>query len=286
MTFVDVTVADRVTVRMKLNEAGAPTTSAEFVKALPFGGRAVHAQTSGQMFRMLDDVPINVEEIESPVAYHWPGTVVYLPRIREIAFAYGNARFSGATGPIALTHLGDLDGDLAEFTEVVRQLRYTGTVPIRFEPAVDQEAPLTKPNHVGRKLSVTFDGVSASATLLEDASPVTTKSLLAKLPLEVPSINYTWRGQHTRLGEDGVPAGLGVSEPESSSTWLTTPGTIYYSPADDELSFAYGLSNTLRNGVPQVLTPVIALDGDWRDVQDTAKTQLLEGAKSVTIAVA
>lgn len=287
MTFVDVTVADRVTVRMELNDSGAPVTTAAFVEAMPFGGRAVHAQTSGQMFRMLDDVPIDVEPIESPVSYQWPGVVVYLPRIHEIAFAYGNARFSGATGALALTHLGTLDGDLRELIEVVEQIRRTGAVPIRFELSADQETPLSPPVHAGRKLKVSFDGVDVDATLLEDLSPVTAKALSDKLPLDVESINDTWRGQHTRLGSDGSPAGLGVAEQEASSTHLTTPGTIYYSPRADELTFAYGPnSSTLRDGAPEMLTPVIALDGDWSNVQERARAQLTDGAKSVTIALA
>jgi hypothetical protein len=113
------------------------------------------------------------------------------------------------------------------------------------------------------------------------------KALAAKLPATLKSVNGTWRGQHTRLGEDNVPAGLGVSEVEASSTHLTTAGTVYYSPAYDELSFAYGLaSNTLRDGVPEVLTPVISLHGDWSQVEAKARAQLVEGAKTMTISLA
>lgn len=283
MTFVDVTVADRVTVRMRLNEEGAPQTAAQFAAAMPFGGRAVHAQTSGQMFRMLDDVPIAVQEIESPVQYQSPGMVVYLPSIREIAFAYGNARFSGAAGPSRLTHLGDLDGDLGELIKVVRQIRHTGAVPIHFTLSADQDRPLAAPSHVGRKLAVSLGGVTAQATLLEELSPVTAKALGASLPVRALSVNDTWRGQHTRLGAEGVPAGLGVDSTEGSSTWLTAPGTVYYSPGADELSFAYGPASTLRDGVPELLTPVIALDGDWSALQDAARAQLVDGAKEMTI---
>lgn len=283
MTFVDVTVANRVTVRMKLNEEGAPETAAQFVAAMPFGGRAVHAQTSGQMFRMLDDVPIAIEDIESPVQYQSPGMVVYLPSIHEIAFAYGNARFSGAAGPSRLTHLGDLDGDLGELVKVVGQIRYTGAVPIQFRLSADQDTPLAAPSHVGRQLTVSLGGVAAQATLLEGLSPVTAKALADVLPLRALSVNDTWRGQHTRLGADGTPAGLGIDRTESSSTWLTAPGTIYYSPGADELSFAYGPCNTLRDGLLELLTPVVALDADWSALQETARAQLVEGAKEMTI---
>jgi uncharacterized protein DUF3830 len=287
MTYVDVTLGARVTVRMKLNEAGAPKTSGAFAAALPFEGRAVHAQTSGQMFRMLDDVPIDVEEVETPIQYQSRGMAVYLPHIHEIAFAYGNARFSGAAGPSTLTYLGDLDGDLTSLIDIVGQIRQSGAISIKFARSQDQTSPLTPTSHGGSKVKIDLDGVSAEGTLLEQESPITTKALAAKLPTTLKSVNDTWRGQHTRLGEDNVLAGLGVSEPEESSTHLTTAGTIYYSPEFDELSFAYGLaSNTLRDGVPEVLTPVIALDGDWTPVQDKARAQLVEGAKTMTISLA
>ena len=40
----------------------APKTTAAMLKAMPFEGRAVHAQLSGDMFRMFDHAPIDVAD--------------------------------------------------------------------------------------------------------------------------------------------------------------------------------------------------------------------------------
>ncbi|WP_022885318.1 DUF3830 family protein [Glaciibacter superstes] len=287
MTYVDATVGD-VTIRIQLNVDGAPTTAAAFADALPFSGRAVHAQTSGQMFRMLEDVPIdNVSEVEDVVHYQWPGVVIYHPGVREIAFAYGNARFSGPTAASSLTKLGTLDGDLTELIAVVTEIRHTGAVPLSFSLSDDQTTPLRPIEHQGRKVVIDYDGLSLSGTLLEQGSPVTTAALIGKLPVILKSITSTWRGQHSTLELSTGCVGLDMTEREASSTHLVTPGTIYYSFAHDELSFVYGRSsNTLRDGIREVLTPVIALDGDWSAVQERALAQLTEGAKPISIELA
>lgn len=268
-------------VRMRLSEDLAPKTVDAVWNALPFEGRAVHAQLSGDMFRMLEHLPVDVKEVESPVSYQHPGLVVYYPPVRELALCYGNARFCGHTGPVKLTPLGQIEGDLSELRGIAERLRESGAQPIRFRRAEDQASPFAHRQNKGRKVLVTFDGVQQGGTLLEDLSPQTTKALAAALTVRGRARNSPWRGQVSTVPLDG---GLDIDKPESSSDTLLWPGVIYYSPSRHELSLCYGQGNTLVGaGVHEALTPVIALDGDWEPVRSKAAAHLLEGAKDISI---
>ncbi len=66
MKFLEIDL-DGTVVRARLNEENAPKTCQAIWDALPFEGRAVHAQISGEMFRMLDETPVGDLEIESRV---------------------------------------------------------------------------------------------------------------------------------------------------------------------------------------------------------------------------
>ncbi len=85
MRFIDVELNGTV-VRAALNDDLAPKTCQAIWDALPFEGRAVHAQVSGDMFRMLDYAPIGDLAVESGVSFQHPGQIIYFPGIKEIAF--------------------------------------------------------------------------------------------------------------------------------------------------------------------------------------------------------
>jgi hypothetical protein len=280
--FVEIDVNGTV-VRFRMNDDLAPKLSDAFWAALPFEGTAVHAQLSGDMFRMLEHIPVDIDEVESPVAYQHPGSVVYCPPAREIAFCYGNARFGGHIVPNELTPLGHIEGDLSELAKTAAALRETGGQPILFRRAADQTTPAAYRTNKGRKVEVVFDSVRQAATLLEETSPRTAAALAAVLPLRGRALNSSWRGQVSSFPVNG---GLGIDETEASSNTLLWPGVIYYSPARQELSLCYGEGNTLVGwGVNEPLTPVIALDGDWEAVRAKAAAHLLEGAKDISINV-
>ena len=94
---------------------------------MPFEGRAVHAQISGDMFRMLDHAPIPDMAVESGVSFQHPGQIVYYPGIKEIAFALGVTRFRGAPGADGaagrLTPLAEIEGDFSAFAQAHWQTR-------------------------------------------------------------------------------------------------------------------------------------------------------------------
>ena len=71
----------------------------------------MHAHLSGDMFRMFEHAPIAVEETEDRQAYRAPGEIICYPPIKEIAIAYGAARFRGTAGALYPTPLGAIDTD-------------------------------------------------------------------------------------------------------------------------------------------------------------------------------
>lgn len=284
MRFIDIDL-DGTVVRAQLNETGAPKTTEAVWTALPFEGSAVHAQLSGDMFRMLDHAPLpDSLEVESRQTYQHPGSVIYLPLIKEIAFCYGLARFKGHTGPPYLTPLAEIEGDVAPFGEKARTLMRVGGKPIRFRRSADQTTPFRYPARAGHKISIEFGGVAVQATLLEDLAPKTTAALLKKLPLEGVATNDNWGGSVTRVWPSsyGAQFDLGVKEGESERR-LLWPGYAYYDHTDRSLRIAYadGYIGDETGGRP--VTPVAALDGDLEAYRTIAARQLTEGEKPIRI---
>ena len=81
MRFIEIEL-DGKSVRALVNEA-VPVTANAMWDALPFEGRAVHAQIAGEMFRMLDQAPVGELALENGQSYQAPGEVVYFPRRRS-----------------------------------------------------------------------------------------------------------------------------------------------------------------------------------------------------------
>src|SRR3990172_1700297 len=100
------------TFRARLLDENAPTTCEALWNALSLRGRGVHAQWSGEMFRMYEHVDLGILEPEVRGAFQHPGEVIYCPSAREIAICYGMARFCGALGPIYCTPIAEIEGDL------------------------------------------------------------------------------------------------------------------------------------------------------------------------------
>lgn len=287
MRFIDVDL-DGTVVRAQLNDAGAPKTTEAVWAALPFEGTAVHAQLSGDMFRMLDHAPLPDDlEVESRQTYQHPGSVIYLPLIKEIAFCYGLARFKGHTGPPYLTPMAEIEGDVASFGEKARTLMRVGGKPIRFRRSEDQTTPFRYPVRKGRKIRIDFGGAVVQATLLEDLAPKTTAALLKKLPLVGIATNDNWGGSVTRVWPSayGATLDLGVSAGENERR-LLWPGYVYYDHTDQSLRIVYadGYIGDETGGRP--VTPVAVLDSGLEGFRAVASRQLTEGEKPIRISPA
>lgn len=123
---------DGVTVQAVLDDEKAPVTTGKLWESLPFEDRVTHAKWSGEMFHTNTELPIDLAGhqwpfgMENPVGYQAPGDIVYLPAIRELAIAYGDARFAWVLGPMYVTGLGRIEGDFAEFAKKAARLQWDG----------------------------------------------------------------------------------------------------------------------------------------------------------------
>ena len=284
MRFIDIDL-DGTVVRAQLNEKGAPKTTEALWGALPFEGTAVHAQLSGDMFRMLDHAPLpDTLEVESRQTYQHPGSVIYLPLIKEIAFCYGLARFKGHTGPPYLTPVAEIEGEVTAFGAKAQTLMRAGGRAIRFRRSADQTTPFRYPTRAGRTISIEFGGAKVQATLLEDLAPKTTAALLRKLPLAGVATNDNWGGSVTRVwpSAHGTKLDLGLTAGESERR-LLWPGYAYYDTTARSLCIVYadGYVGDDTGGRP--VTPVAVIDGDLEAFRAVAASQLTEGEKAIRI---
>jgi hypothetical protein len=123
-----------VTFTATLHEDKAPKTVAALWKALPIDDpAAVHAMWSGEMFHLTPKiVDLGVQEVENGKSYQWPGEIVFYPPIQEIAICYGEARFTGPIGPLKVTGLGMIEGQLDLLKQKASALHLEGKKRIIF----------------------------------------------------------------------------------------------------------------------------------------------------------
>jgi hypothetical protein len=125
---------DGVTVTAVLYEDRAPVTVGALWESLPYEDRVTHAKWSGDMFHANTELPIDVDYskfpfgMENPVGFQAPGEIVYLPAIRELAIAYGEARFAWVTGAMMVSALGRIEGDLTAFAKKAERLMWDGAM--------------------------------------------------------------------------------------------------------------------------------------------------------------
>jgi hypothetical protein len=123
-----------VTVTAVLYEDRAPVTVGALWESLPYEDRVTHAKWSGDMFHANTELPIDVDYskfpfgMENPVGFQAPGEIVYLPAIRELAIAYGEARFAWVTGAMMVSALGRIEGDLTAFAKKAERLMWDGAM--------------------------------------------------------------------------------------------------------------------------------------------------------------
>lgn len=285
MRFLDIDL-DGLVVRALLNEAGAPKTSDAVWTSLPFEGKAVHAQVSGQMFRMLEPAPVSDDIlIESGEYFQHPGSVIFYPPIKEIAFCAGEAMFAATERPFELTPLAEIEGDFKPWAAKGDRIQFTGPLPIRFRRSADQTTPYRYPTLKGRKLEIDFDGTKVHATLLADQSPHTVAALERVLPLNGFATNSTWAGRVTRFWATNTPEGrvqLGQGGGDESTTFHW-PGYVYYDAADDALRICYGSGCEGLPWRPAAMIPVARIDGDLAPFRQKASSQLQRGQLPMSI---
>jgi hypothetical protein len=281
MAFIDIEV-DGLVVRASLNEQAAPQTSKAVWEALPFEGRAVHAQISGDMFRMLEPAPVGELPVESETYTQHPGSVVFFPPICEIAFCVGRAQFSAQQGHYAVTPLAEIEDDFTEWAQRTNNLNFSGTAPIRFRRSADQETPFRRAVPDGPEIGLSFGDATVRARVLADSlGPALADELLAALPLVGEAANHTWAGAMTLVrAERGVRLTHAAAAAATTFHW---PGYLYYDPADQQILVCYGDASCNVQGVPTPLVPLARIIDDLAPYAAVAGSQLLEGAKPIQI---
>jgi hypothetical protein len=127
---------DGVKVTAVLYEDRAPVTVGALWESLPYEDRVTHAKWSGDMFHANTELPIDVDYskfpfgMENPVGFQAPGDIVYLPAIRELAIAYGEARFAWVLGAMMVSALGRIEGDLTAFAKKAERLMWDGAMTL------------------------------------------------------------------------------------------------------------------------------------------------------------
>ena len=284
MARIEIVLGDEV-FRGTLFEETAPKTSAAVMKALPFEGRAVHAQLSGDMFRMFEHAPIGVEETENRQAYQAPGEIVYYPPIKEIAIAYGAARFRGTAGFVYLTPLGAIDeSELPRLAKTAERLQWDGAKRIQFRRS---EAPAGRAREAvaaGRQIEIDLDGVTVTASLLDTTAPRTVDALWKALPLSGRVTNTKWSGQMLRFWGDGKDGALPIElDTAENGQVLHWPGYVYYHPAYRGIRLCYGQAQQSGPTSVSTLTPLARIGGDWSAFRTKAAAIMFDGAKPMVI---
>jgi hypothetical protein len=127
---------DGVKVTAVLYDDRAPVTVGALWESLPYEDRVTHAKWSGDMFHANTELPIDVDYsqfpfgMENPVGFQAPGDIVYLPAIRELAIAYGEARFAWVLGAMMVSALGRIEGDLTAFAKKAERLMWDGAMTL------------------------------------------------------------------------------------------------------------------------------------------------------------
>ena len=107
-----------------LTEA-APMTCRALLAALPIELQVVHAMWSGHQL-IARPIDLHMSTLENPIALPVPGDVLYHQRHQEIAIVYGEAQFREPIGPVYVTRVGRLEGDLEALASLGARVHVEG----------------------------------------------------------------------------------------------------------------------------------------------------------------
>jgi hypothetical protein len=281
---------DGTVFQARMLDERAPRTTSALWEILPFKGLAVHAQWSGDMFRMYEHLPVRgIDAPENGVAFQYPGLVVYYPPIHELAVCYGTARFRGAASALTVTPVAEIPAQqIDRLVERASKLQWDGAAPFELRQATvaSMDAPASSSSKAnGRRIQLQLGDAVATARLFEETAPRTCEAFLKVLPLEGPATNTKWSGDVTRFWGpvDGARGAIGLNMPPESETMFHWPGVIYYHSDWDGIRICYG--NGQQSGAFNVsaLTPLARFDGDWSAFRNQASRLFLDGSKRLSM---
>jgi len=121
---------DKLDFEVSLFTDAAPLTCQALVAALPIERKVIHAMWSGHQIIAL---PINLQmaSIENPIAMSIPGDVLYHQHHHEIAVVYGEAQFREPIGPVYVTRIGHIQGNLDALATLGEKVQMEGAKSFR-----------------------------------------------------------------------------------------------------------------------------------------------------------
>lgn len=108
----------------------APLTCQALVAALPIELQVIHAMWSGHQLIALP-IDLHMSTLENPIAMSVPGDVLYHQHHQEIAIVYGEAQFREPIGPVYVTRVGRIQGDLEALAALGERVQMEGAKSFR-----------------------------------------------------------------------------------------------------------------------------------------------------------
>ena len=280
------------TLRARLLRDRAPATAATIAARLPFDAVMQLDEWSGFVARIRPAHPFATAGTDEIVAFAYPGLVMVDPATGDLAICFGQGRLQNGFGPQPAIPVMEIGGDIEAFRPHGIRLQYDGPMRVSVRRAADQDAPLVAwRREKGRRISVELGDARAEADLLEESAPVTTASLVSKLPLAGIGTNTFLSGPLVRLRDrDGSEAELALETAEREATHtILYPGYLYYRPIRPRgLRIAARDATTMGGGVVgsgTPLVPIARLDGDWSSFRAEAAALPGRGMRPLRLAL-
>ena len=278
--------------RARLLRERAPGAVAAIEARLPFEATLALDEWSGFVARIHAAAPFAAAPGDEVVAFAYPGLVMLDPATGDLALCFGQGRLQNGLGPQPAIPVMEIGGDIEAFRPHGIRLQYDGSKRVSLRRAADQRAPLIAwPREKGRRIVVELGDARAEADLLEASAPVTTASLISKLPLGGIGTNTFLSGPLVRLRDrDGSNAELVLETAEGEATHtILYPGYVYYRPANPRgLRIAARDATTMGGGVIGGHTPLVPLarfTGDWSAFREEAVALRDRGMRALRLAL-
>jgi hypothetical protein len=121
---------------VRMEEADAPKTCAEFARLLPYRQKIIHARWSGEACWIpLGEFKLDVS-FENATRYPAPGEILFYPggySETEILFPYGSCAFGSKLGGLAGNHFLTVVEGKEQLREMGRKVLWEGAQDIAFE---------------------------------------------------------------------------------------------------------------------------------------------------------
>jgi hypothetical protein len=189
MRFVTVDL-EGTRVQVRLLDEDAPVTVQRLWDQLPFEDRFTHSIWSGLMIHSNTHPKLDLDVnryplIEHPVTYLAAGDVVVWPHNATVAVAYGPTQFRWLTGPLVVTKIGEIEGDLEPFARAAYRLMFDGARRVSIERAHAGPGRVAiVPSPDAKLVEIECEGMTWVAELLHREAPEYAQAVWEGLPLE------------------------------------------------------------------------------------------------------